>query len=496
MLRSVQPRNLARLLVDRGLVEKFVIDQTLVKLRPKETLADRLVSDSAVTEADLLRAVAQSTGTKFISSPRLADLRLAPDVLDMIPLTAAQEWDVLPLAYNAAQKALTVVIADPEQLAKLDGLPRVGKMDLVVANVAMPAAIRSAIARLHGLDKHQPTQNIRPVGKCTQCSEPYFEDQLECAHCGLLLNANAPTDSSEARIVRALLSQPSGLHKVPSRAQVHDSPTRRGLPIMVIDEQTPELSASLEIARSLSEFEAFLISYVDGKMTVGELSEATGLQGIEVRSVIASLADRKILRLREPPPPPPAVAPATAFVLVQPSPVVAPPAPVVPPPAAVPPLAAVPGFVLIPTSAVVAPSTPPAPPPTGLKKRGQPPPPPPPVATKPAAKAEVPTRPVGVMNVPRHMNPQAQMENSIQAALALERRGEVDGAISVLRTAISRSPNPATLYNRLALVILNQRKDARQAEELIQKAIELEPENPVFKANLIKVLAYSAINRR
>ncbi|MBS1148665.1 MAG: hypothetical protein H6Q89_363, partial [Myxococcaceae bacterium] len=141
MLRRVQPRKLAQVLLSRGLVEKFVIDQTLVKLRPKETLADRLVSDSVITEADLLRAVAQATGTKFISSPRLADLRLSGEVRDMISLEAALELDVLPLAYNAAQKALTVVIADPERLGKLDELPRVGKMDLVVANVAMPAAI-------------------------------------------------------------------------------------------------------------------------------------------------------------------------------------------------------------------------------------------------------------------------------------------------------------------------------------------------------------------
>ena len=102
----------------------------------------------------------------------------------------------------------------------------------------------------------------------------------------------------------------------------------------------------------------------------------------------------------------------------------------------------------------------------------------------------------GAAQVPRHMNPQAQMENSIQAALTLERRGEVAGAISVLRTAIARTPNAAALYNRLALVILNQRKDARQAEELIQKAIELEPHNPVFRANLVKVLGFAAVGKR
>ncbi len=438
MLRPVQPRKLARVLMDRGLVEKFVLDQTLVKLRPKETLGDRLVSDSAITEADLLRAIAQATGTKFISSPRLADLRVSAEVLELIPLEAAQEHDVLPLAFNATQKALTVVIADPERLAKLDALPRIGKLDLVVANVAMPAAIRAAIHRLHGLDKQQVLGEVRPVGACTQCKEPYFEDQLECARCGLLLNANAPTDSSEARIVRALLSQPSGIHRIPSRAQVHEGPTRRGFVVQVTDDQTPELAASLEIARSLSEFEAFLVSFVDGRMTLRELSEASGVTGIELRSVVASLTERKVLTLRDPPPPPPPV-----------------------------PL-----------------NTPPMPPPHGLRKRAAPPPP------EPARAVPAP------LQQPRHLNPNAQMENSLQAALTLERRGEVEGAISVLRTAISRAPNPAPLYNRLALVILNQRKDARQAEELIQKAIELEPENPVFKANLVKVLGYAAIKGR
>ncbi len=425
------------------MVGKFVLDQTLVKLRPKETLADRLVSDCVISEADLLRAVAQSTGTKFISSPRLADLRLPAEVLALISLEASQELDVLPVAYNPATRALTIVIADPDRLGKLDALPHVGKMEVVVANVAMPAAIRAAIRRMHGLDKQAATAGVRPIGKCSECSEPYFEDQLECVRCGLLLNANAPNDNSEARIVRALLSQPSGLHRIPSRAQVHEGPTRRGFVVQVTDAQTPELIASLEIARTLSEFEAFVVSFIDGKMTVKELSEVSGLTEIEMRSVLASLSERKVLRLREPPRPPPGVP-----------------------------------F-----------NTPPVPPPAGMKKRPVPP---------MLRAADAPRSPsaAGLQQQSQHLDAQAQMENSLQAALTLERRGEIAGAISVLRTAISRASNPAALYNRLALVILNQRKDVRQAEELIQKAIEFEPHNPVFRANLVKVLGFAATAKR
>ena len=88
------------------------------------------------------------------------------------------------------------------------------------------------------------------------------------------------------------------------------------------------------------------------------------------------------------------------------------------------------------------------------------------------------------------------MENSLQHALTLERRGQVTGAISVLKVAIARAPSPAPLYNRLALVILNQRRDAKQAEQLIQKAIELDPENQVYRENLAKVLMFAAVGRK
>jgi hypothetical protein len=463
----MEPKKLTKILVDRGLVERFAIDQLLVKLEPKETLADRLVSDSLISEADLLRAIAQATSTKFISSPRLLDLQLAPSVLAMIPLEAAQAHDVLPLSYTAANKALQVAIADPARLSALDDLPTVGNLDHVIANVSLPGAIRAAIHRVYGVDR-KPVKAAAPPpsGKCSQCKEPYFDDQLECAKCGLLLNANAPTDSSEARIVRALLSQPSGLHKMLSRAQMHEGATRRGFVAPVTEAQVPMLVAGLDIARSLSEFEAFMVSFVDGAMTVGELSTASGLMAVEVMSVFASLRERKVLELKDPPPPPPpppAITPAELPPM--PAPVTAPTPPV--------PFVPMPGRGPNPRRAAKA-------------KAAKPAPPPPPA---PAAK------PIDAPLQARHLDPKVQMENSLQHALALERRGQADGAISVLRIAISRAPQPGPLYNRLALVILNQRKDAKQAEELLQKALELEPDNAVYKQNLFKVLSFAATKR-
>jgi type IV pilus assembly protein PilB len=83
-------------------------------------------------------------------------------------------------------------------------------------------------------------------------------------------------------------------------------------------------------------------------------------------------------------------------------------------------------------------------------------------------------------------------ESVLERAISLERRGEVEGAIHVLKRAITQVKEPAALCNKLALILVNQRKDYRQAEELLNKAIELEPQNDVYQQNLFKIVSMAA----
>jgi type IV pilus assembly protein PilB len=416
------PKRLADLLIEGGLVDRFVIDQAVARLKKGEALGDRLVNEKAIGEADLLRVIARETHTRFVSAARLAGLQLPAAVLELIPLASCQAHDALPFSFDAKSKTVTIVLADPASLSALDDLPTIGNMNQVIVNVALPSAIRAAVSRLHRVQA--VGELTEPIGTlaCPQCTELCFEDQLECSRCGLLLNANAPSDNSAARLVRALISHPTGERPLPPSSE-EEEPTQAGFTIPVTDDQIPSLVAGLDIARSLSDFEAFVVSFIDGRLSVGALSRASGLTAIEVHSVVASLTERKVFELRAPKPKRAPKRPGADFV--------------------------------------------------------------PPQVPEPAA----------ALQGPRHLNPQVQMESSLQAALTLEKRGQIDGAISVLRTAVSRSPNPGPLYNRLALVILNQRHDARQAEELLNKAIDLEPDNAVYKANLVKVLGYAATQR-
>jgi hypothetical protein len=80
----------------------------------------------------------------------------------------------------------------------------------------------------------------------------------------------------------------------------------------------------------------------------------------------------------------------------------------------------------------------------------------------------------------------------LEKAIELEKDGKWRDAVQVLETAIRKARSPSQLYNRLAIVLAKYRRDFKEAERLLNKAIEIEPENSVFQQNLIKVISMAA----
>lgn len=85
---------------------------------------------------------------------------------------------------------------------------------------------------------------------------------------------------------------------------------------------------------------------------------------------------------------------------------------------------------------------------------------------------------------------------SLQVALRMEQNGRLDEAIRYLEKSISQSPDAPSLYNRLAIILMRERADLRRAEQLLQKAVELAPENTVYDTNLKAVLAKRAMAKK
>lgn len=420
----MQPKKLATILVEAGLVTRLVIDSTLAKLKRGDALADRLVSDGRVAELDVLQAVSHALGCRFVSSQRLAQTAVGPSTLEFLPAEVARRALVLPLAFEPASRVLAVVAADPLRVAKGEGLEALRRAGQVVIHLALPSAVRAAIGRLYNASPRSTTPRL-PVGLCPHCKGPYFENQLECVRCGLLLDGSLRgSEGHDPQLVRALLAVPTGVHRVPSLAQVLEGPTRRGPAVVLDDADGVTLAATIEVMRSLSELEAFMVASLEPAATVRSVIERSGLTPLEGRSVLASLAQRDVVRITK----------------------------------------------------------------EAVRVTNQPP------ATVRLAKMSL-TRMAPVEGSMKSTE-EAATENSLQLALSLERRGEVDGALKVLNIAIARTKRPAPLYNRLALVLAGHRRDFVQAETLLKKAVQLEPENTVYQANLAKVLMQAASRRK
>jgi hypothetical protein len=131
-----------------------------------------------------------------------------------------------------------------------------------------------------------------------------------------------------------------------------------------------------------------------------------------------------------------------------------------------------------------------------VELRASPPPPPSaPVHRPPPTPSR--GRPLPAMAIPRtpsRGSPGAgtRPPGVLQHAVELERKGDIDGAIEVLKQGIAGMKHPAPLYNRLALILVSQRKDYVEAEALLRKAMALDPSNSVYEQNLVRVLTLAA----
>lgn len=319
--------------------------------------------------------------------------------------------------------------------------------------------------------------------ECPECHAPLAPDDFQCENCELLINPQLASGEyviTEPTIVRALLSPPMRtasreIPAIPARSPVHDAVTVR-FAVPIGEDTVPYLSASLDVAlQPLHPFEAYVASFIDGTQTVAALARAARLPEIEIKVVLKSLLERRLVELhRQPAPPiPEAELPLLngADFLDEPPPAARAAEPVKPPPPPPAPARAAPAPPRIPfiTPAPVArsKSTPATPPPIS----GPPPPAPP--------------------RVPSQAAPPSS-EDLLQRAIRLEREGQVDRAIELLKRGLAQASAPAPLYNKLALILVNQRKDYSQASELLEHAVELEPRNPVFQQNLLKVVSLAA----
>lgn len=540
-------QKLTRLLVEQRLVTAEAL--AIAEERHRKTgrkLADCLVDGSAVAEADVLRFLAAHLGTRFVTSRKLSQVKVPDEVLRKVPVRFAEENSVVPIAFDPGSDTLTVVAAEPAE----DLPPRLSRLSLVArvtVFLALDRVVQAAIRKAYYADPTAFGDDGEPVAtrfRCPSCEGWVSSRDFQCPNCELLLNASARSRTSsprEASVVSALISLPESTPHQGIRAPA-PSPDDTRMEALPDPRCLPELTAGLDVAvNPIHPQEAFAASFVDGAMSICEIADVAGLSVIETQALFASLERRGVVRLRTgiafehpPVPPPPAAereagppapdraAPVAIETVVSPWAV-----DVTPPPTAQRPVAregtsapgaaakvAGPGGASRSSTAAAGESRaapvgqrPPAAPDVGKRPEGAVDRRPPgsfPSTASPGAgqpgRAEAgagrpggdSTRGQALGRIQPVRQTAGVAQDVLQRVIQLEKSGDLAGAVRLLEDSISLLPEPQKLYNRLALILLNQHKDLANAQRLLERAITLEPTNAVFQQNLVKVLLLKA----
>ena len=119
-----------------------------------ERIEEALLDVAALDEPTLLKFLASSYRTRFVSTERLAKADIDRRTLDKLPRKLAEQETVFPVLFDAQQNVLSVVTPDPENGKMLQEVQLVSGAKEVRAFVGRPRAVRAAIAKAYNGDIH------------------------------------------------------------------------------------------------------------------------------------------------------------------------------------------------------------------------------------------------------------------------------------------------------------------------------------------------------
>src|SRR5689334_7618087 len=98
-----------------GLVTAEGISQALAHQKiTGHRLGDCLAEIGAIEETVLLKFLATELNTRFVSSDKLAKVKIPAEVLEKIPVRMAEMQYILPLSMDPETRHLSVVMAEPQ----------------------------------------------------------------------------------------------------------------------------------------------------------------------------------------------------------------------------------------------------------------------------------------------------------------------------------------------------------------------------------------------
>jgi response regulator RpfG family c-di-GMP phosphodiesterase len=119
--------------------------------RSGEPIVELLIETNAISEHEVLKAVAHLYKTRFVSTDRLAKAGIDRQTLQMVPRRVCERYQCCPVVFDPKASSLSIVVADLEEDVAKDVQVVTGVRE-VRAYIARPAAITASIRKYYGGD--------------------------------------------------------------------------------------------------------------------------------------------------------------------------------------------------------------------------------------------------------------------------------------------------------------------------------------------------------
>lgn len=126
-----QPNDILRILTESGNITAAQAQQVRVTLASStnKTAIDAIRDLGFVDQETLIKAQAKVMGIPFFDQTSIV---LSPDLLNLIPKTLAESYQVIPVSIDRVSGVMTVAMVNPRDLASIDFLERRTNMKLAV----------------------------------------------------------------------------------------------------------------------------------------------------------------------------------------------------------------------------------------------------------------------------------------------------------------------------------------------------------------------------
>ncbi len=117
-------------------------------------IEEALIETQAIDEVSLLKFLAAFHKTRFVSTEKLSKADIDRFTLDKVPKALAERETVFPVLYDHEKQVLSVVMADPDNIAVVQEIKLAAALKEVHAFVARPISVKAAINKAYNGDIH------------------------------------------------------------------------------------------------------------------------------------------------------------------------------------------------------------------------------------------------------------------------------------------------------------------------------------------------------